>query len=63
MTKRELLKTKRKGNERETKSKIERKYMDGEMHEQNNKLTQDTLIDWKCLLPFACKTAKTLNNQ
>lgn len=33
MTKRELLKTKRKGNERETKRKIERKYVDGEMHE------------------------------
>lgn len=57
MTKRELLKTKRKGNERETKRKIEWKYVDGEMHEQNIKLTQDTLIDWKCLLPFAFKTA------
>lgn len=28
-----ILETKRKGNERETKRKIERKYMDGEMHE------------------------------
>lgn len=32
MTKRELFKRKRKGNERETKIKIERKCMDGEMH-------------------------------